>query len=247
VLLVLIDAGATHHVDVAVREYFRPDNEWGPAQARLGPIIDGLRPSRMLALCAISASGIAVMRRTWLPLIYVGLASSLGAATTLVAKFAVSRPDPYGEMSGVGGSFPSGHVIGVLVFPGLALLALTERSRWWQWSAVVAAALLMAWALLLSAAHWLTDVAGAGLLGVTLLVAFSLVPLRFRQPGSRRSTTPDAWEVDAAHRPTSHDGGKRAGAGRLPYTIAAPQATTKDPAGSASTAPARTTTEARPP
>ena len=64
-------------------------------------------------------------------------------------------------MSAVGGSFPSGHMVSVLVCLGGALLVVQQRPRWWEWVLVGLVDLAMGLSLLLQAAHWLTDVVGA--------------------------------------------------------------------------------------
>lgn len=76
------------------------------------------------------------------------------------------------------GTFPSGHAIRTAYFAVLsALYARSRMSNWalW-WLAIVAIAVVMAWARLYRSAHWPSDVLAGTLLGVSLaLVAWRLM------------------------------------------------------------------------
>jgi len=127
-----------------------------------------------------------------------------GAAvvTTLLAKFAVRSADPRGEMTATGGSYPSGHMVSVIVCLGCCALILWRTTRWWQWMLIAGVASAMAAALLFTAAHWPSDVLGGALLGVAVLGFASVPPLRssvFTSPAGaprpwarRTSRTPPA-------------------------------------------------------
>jgi membrane-associated phospholipid phosphatase len=88
----------------------------------------------------------------------------------LLVKRAVARTDPHHVLSSMG-SFPSGHVLVLLVCLGGLLLLVRRSPRWWQWTLVLLVDLAMATSLLLQAAHWLTDVVAGFVLGIAALAA----------------------------------------------------------------------------
>jgi undecaprenyl-diphosphatase len=117
-------------------------------------------------------------------------------------------------MSAFAGSFPSGHVVSVLVCLGGALIVLEPHSRWrhWAWALVLAAGAGMAHGMLIQSAHWLTDVAGGALLGISVLAAASAWG-----PGRRSAPRPEQQPVAQRGASGSPDGGFRAaGAPRQP-------------------------------
>jgi membrane-associated phospholipid phosphatase len=125
------------------------------------------------ALLAVFTSAWCVLRRSIRPAVFVGVVSRSAATLTVAAKIAVSRPDPHGLVANDGGSFPSGHMIGVIVCLGLAaLLALPHAGRW-IWFIPALGGGLMAVSLLLQAAHWSTDIAGGILLATGILTVAS--------------------------------------------------------------------------
>ena len=178
VLCVLVETGATASMDAAVRDELRPDNVWGPSQARLNPIIDGIDPPRALALLAVLGLVLALRRRSWWPVLYAGLVAVAAVGPLMVAKFAVARPDPRHEMTAIGGSFPSGHMLAVVVCLGGCLMLLVPRTRWWQWLPIVVIGGVMGAALVVCAAHWFTDVVGGALLAITMLGLLEAIPPR---------------------------------------------------------------------
>lgn len=188
VLTVLVAADATRDLDVAARDWFRPDDVWGQTQIRVDVVVEGLKPRNMVPFLALVAVVACVRRRSWRPAAYVALLAGVAGALTMATKVIVERPDPHQDMTAVGGSYPSGHTVTVLVCLGAALLVLQQRPRWWEWVVVVLAGTGMGLALLLQAAHWLTDVVGGLLLGVAVLVA--AVALRLR--GTDRRLLGDA-------------------------------------------------------
>lgn len=183
-LTIWVEAGGSTALDVAARDHFRPHDVWGPAQLRADWLVEGLKPRNTFALLAAVAILLALRRRelrtaAWL----VGLAGAT-IVTTLVVKVLTERPDPHHDLSTLGGSFPSGHVIGVLVCLAGCCLAVTGRPRWWCYALPAVVAALMGWALLLQGAHWLTDVLGGALWGTILLVAVSEALPRVGSPAA---------------------------------------------------------------
>ena len=60
-----------------------------------------------------------------------------------MVKFGVARPDPHAALSALGGSYPSGHVMAVLLCLGAIVLLLDESPSWRTWSLVFAAGAVM--------------------------------------------------------------------------------------------------------
>jgi undecaprenyl-diphosphatase len=132
-------------------------------------IVEGLRPMSTLLLMAGVAAALSLARRSARPLLVATAASLLMVGVTLGAKLLLHRPDPHGALSDHGGSFPSGHTATIVVCAGLVTMLLAPGARWWWWLATLLLGTLMAAALLVQTAHWVTDVAGGGLVGVTVL------------------------------------------------------------------------------
>lgn len=174
VLSILVAKGFTQELDSAVREWFRPDDVWGVHQLIFGNVVDGLAPPVAAALLATASGICAWRRRSTRPIVFAGLTASLAVMLTVVSKVILQRPDPHGGLSGYGGAYPSGHMVMLLVALGWTLLVLRAPATWWQWMGVALVALTMAVSLLVLATHWLTDVAGGTLIGLTLLAVVSI-------------------------------------------------------------------------
>jgi membrane-associated phospholipid phosphatase len=185
VLLVVLDLlvapGSTHHLDVVLRDRWRPDDVWGPDQRRAGFVTDLIGPPTAAAFLLLVASHCAVRKRSWRPLMYAGLVAVAGGTLAWLLKLQQGRTDPHGDLSSIG-SFPSGHVTALLVCVGAAVLVHRERTRWWEWLLVAAAGAVMIVGLLLQATHWFTDLAGGALLALAVLGAAAVLPLRFTPP-----------------------------------------------------------------
>ncbi len=199
-LTAMVATGACGAVDVAVREAFRPDDVWGPAQQMTGPLIDRLQPGRAFGLLALVSAGVSVMRRSWRPAAAAALAVGAASAATLVTKHAIGRADPHLDVYS-GGSYPSGHMVADLVSAGCVLLLLVQRTRWWMWLLfVLPVGAVMAVAMLFAAAHWFSDVIGGALLAAVVLALLSGSPLRHGSspgdPTERGQPTGDAPRVE---------------------------------------------------
>lgn len=171
VLTVLVATDATQDLDVDARDYFRPDDVWGTTQIRVDVIVEGLKPRNVAPLLVLVAVAVSLRRKSWRPAVFAGLLAGVAGVLTMLTKVILERPDPHDDMSAVGGSFPSGHMVSVLICLGGALLVVQQRPRWWEWVLVGLVDLAMGLSLLLQAAHWLTDVVGGLLLGVAVLAA----------------------------------------------------------------------------
>ena len=182
VLTVLVATHATKDLDVAARDYFRPDDVWGQTQMRVDVIVEGLKPRNMVALLALVTAATSLRRRSWRPTAYAALLAGVTGGLTLLTKLALERSDPHQEMTAVGGSYPSGHMVSVLVCLGGSVLLVHSRSHWWEWLVVGLVALAMGFSLLFQAAHWLTDVLGGTLLGLVIVAVASGWTLRDPPP-----------------------------------------------------------------
>lgn len=173
VLSLLVAAHVTRRVDARASEWFRPHDEWGRVQVLLMPVIDALEPRRVLVLLALVGAGVSIRRASLGPAARAALLGTATAALTLATKFALQRPDTKWELTALGGSYPSGHVVALIVALGGCLLILRRHARWWHWPVLGLVVGVMAAALLFTDAHWLTDVVGGSFLGVAVLATAS--------------------------------------------------------------------------
>jgi hypothetical protein len=166
--------------DTSTRYWFRPNDEWGPRQLRADHVVEGLRPTRILPLLAILVVIVCVVRRSIRPAVLAGFTVFLAAVLTVVSKVAVARPDTHNEISDYGGSFPSGHMVTIMVCGGLLTLLFRPRLDWGLWLLPAVAGAVMGLCLLLQAAHWTSDVLGGVLLAVVILAAAGAVSVSAR-------------------------------------------------------------------
>jgi membrane-associated phospholipid phosphatase len=181
VVTVLVVTGLTQSLDSQVIHHFRPtDDWWGDIQKRYSPWMSRLKPERMYALLAFTSLAMSLWRRSWWPAIFSAVLATTSAVLTLLLKFAIERPDPHGYVSSTGGSYPSGHIVAVLVCLVGCLFVAWPRVHWWLWMPVMAAMGLMTAGLLVAAAHWPTDVVGGAFLGLALVAVGSRLTIRRR-------------------------------------------------------------------
>jgi len=167
--------GATDHLDVSAREHFRPDLTWGENQQSANHVVFWLSPQRMALLLALGSAVVAAWRFTLWPLVQSALAVVAAGAVTLLLKVVVDRADPYGQHSGPGGSFPSGHSTMLLLCVGTGAMLISCPTRWWQRIGLVTIEVVLAVAMLTVALHWLTDIVGGALVAAVVLGLEALV------------------------------------------------------------------------
>jgi membrane-associated phospholipid phosphatase len=173
-LAVSVNLGLLNTFDSILREWARPDDVWGTSQIRAVYVVEGLRPAVLACLVAAYTVVFCVIRRSLRPVLFVGGVGLMTGALTVAAKMAVGRPDTHGAIAeSHGGSFPSGHTIGVIVCLGLAVLVAQPRARWWVWLIPAFAGGLMGVSLMLQAGHWSTDIVGGALLATAVLTVAS--------------------------------------------------------------------------
>lgn len=192
ILLLAVATGAAEPLDRSATDWLRPDNEWGPAQARLGPVIDALQPRRAYLLLGVVTAFVCLRRRDWRPAALAGYVAATSVVATVAIKVLTHRPDPNGAISSPGGSFPSGHVVSLIVCLGCCVLVAVRRTRVWQWVLVAVPPAVMATALAYAAAHWVTDLLGGALLGVATISWAASLPFRPGRPEKLHSVTEGA-------------------------------------------------------
>jgi membrane-associated phospholipid phosphatase len=171
VVTVLVVSGAVLPLDEWVIRSARPGDVWGEAQVRLAPWVPRLRPTMMLLLLAATSVTLSARRRSWTPAVLGLVLACVSTVFLLLVKLLVARPDPHGGLAASGGSYPSGHMVAVVVCLGGCGLLLGPRTRWWGWLVTLAAAGLLGTALVVTATHWPSDVVGGALLGLAVLTA----------------------------------------------------------------------------
>jgi membrane-associated phospholipid phosphatase len=189
----VVASGAADVLDVPVARHFRPDEAWGTPQDRVAPWLTRLSPVRMFALVATTSVAVAAWRRSWRPLAFGIIPPLVGSALTLVVKWTLARRDPLGGLSPDGGSYPSGHMVAVVVSVATCLLLVTPRVRWWWWAVAVGPCVVMVTSLVVTTTHWVTDVVGGCLLAGAVVAGSSRLRLR-RPPPVEQSAVPE-WEA----------------------------------------------------
>jgi membrane-associated phospholipid phosphatase len=172
-LAVVVDLGLLDRFDVIVREWARPHDVWGAAQLRADLVVEGLRPEVVAVLLATFTLAYCTKSRSLKPAAFAGSICVATVALTVALKIIVGRLDPHAVIGNDGGSFPSGHVIGVVVALGLVVLMVQPRTRRGKWLIPAFGGALMGACLLLQAAHWFTDIVGGALLATAILAAAS--------------------------------------------------------------------------
>lgn len=191
VLTLVVVSGAADSLDGTVARRFRPDEAWGEPQDRVAPWLTRLAPERMFALSAVTCLAVAARRRSWDSVAFGAVTGLCSVAATLLVKVALARVDPLGGISPDGGSYPSGHMVAVVVSVATCLLVLLRRVRWWCWLVLSVPSGVMAVSLVVTTSHWVSDVVGGALLaGAVVATATWLWPARHPRT---RSVVPE-WE-----------------------------------------------------
>ncbi|WP_052112961.1 phosphatase PAP2 family protein [Knoellia aerolata] len=178
-LTLVVATGSADTLDLRIAHHFRPtDAWWGDLQNTWSPWMSRLRPLHVMVLFATTVVGVCALRRSWWPMAFGATLSVAGVAALRLLQLVLARPDPHGYLEPGGGSYPSGHMLAVVVFLGGALLMVWPRVRWWWWASLAVPAGLMAAALVITVAHWPTDVLGGGLLALALVTGASRSTLR---------------------------------------------------------------------
>lgn len=186
VVAACVMSGLATAVDERIFELARPGDVWGSGQVRWALVVDAASPAVAAALLAVVAITVGLLNRTVRPAVVTAAAAAVAAVATLLVKLLLARPDPHSTGTGHGGSFPSGHTVGVVVCVGLAVHLLVPGARRWAEVAAGAAGAVMGLGLVVIGAHWATDGLGGLLLGLGVLVAATTGRGRPAEPGLRR-------------------------------------------------------------
>ena len=139
-------------------------------------------PIRVVVMVLLAA------KRRWLQLVAFGLAVATSEVMIGTMKALYERPRPLGGLLATHSfSFPSGHAVAVTAV-GIVIVLLPPGPRRWRWELQAAVfAGLMALSRTYLGVHWLSDVLGGTLLGVTLAVGWPAVlqEIRERRASSR--------------------------------------------------------------
>lgn len=171
VLTAAVARGVPDALDRRVLAWARPHDAWDSGQVRWAVVVEALRPPLAATALAVVAIAVCLVRRSPRPGLRVAAAAAAGVTVTLLVKVALARPDPHATGSGHGGSFPSGHTLGVVVCVGLALQLVRPGAGRWAWAAGGLAGTVMGVGLVVIGAHWVTDVVGGLLLGMAVVSA----------------------------------------------------------------------------
>lgn len=141
----------------------------------------------------VAVLAILVLRRHWVQLSAFILALVTSEAMIGTMKALYERPRPAGGLLATHSwSFPSGHAVaGAVTAVGIVIVLLPPGPRRWRWEVQAAVfAGLMALSRTYLGVHWLSDVVGGTLLGVTVAVGWPalLQELRERRMRSRAGT-----------------------------------------------------------
>ena len=128
------------------------------------------------------------VRRRWLQLSAFVLAVATSEPLIGILKELYERPRPVGGLYATDSfSFPSGHAIaGAVTAVGIVIALLPPGPRRWRWEVQAAVfAGLMALSRTYLGVHWLSDVVGGTLLGVTLAVGWPALLQELRERRAR--------------------------------------------------------------
>jgi membrane-associated phospholipid phosphatase len=166
-------------LDLAVRDAARTREEWGPQQTRAARVVGALEPSHLALPLGLVIAVLSLLRRSLRPFVVAAVVGLPVVLVTVATKWAMRRWDsnifPVGH-----GSFPSGHVVAVIMAFGLAVLLVRPHTVW-GWVLPIVMGCAMGAALIVARVHPATDVLGAGLLAGAALTAATATRLGQQQ------------------------------------------------------------------
>lgn len=189
VLCLLVHTGRLVTLDVRARYWFLPPGRWGAPQRLEDVVVDLCQPTVTGIVLGLAAAASSLRRRSPWPLVAALGLIVVAVSAVVVVKHTLAVPDIHGSTAHLGGSFPSGHMVGIVCFAGG--IVLLRRRRLLGWLAVVALTALVASCLLLTAVHWVTDVVAGALLGTALLLLAAQLPLWRPVPGLSPRPVPE--------------------------------------------------------
>ncbi|HVX54094.1 phosphatase PAP2 family protein [Nocardioides sp.] len=175
VLCYAVHTGPLVQVDLRARYWFLPPGRWGTPQRLEDVVVNLCQPTVTGIALGLVAAISSLRRRSPWPLVAALGLIALATSSVVVVKHTLAIPDIHGSTAHLGGSFPSGHMVGIVCFGGGIVLLRGRRLLGWLALAVLTT--LVASCLLLTAVHWVTDVAAGALLGTALLALAAQLPL----------------------------------------------------------------------
>lgn len=188
---IAVHVGALDPFDLLIRNLVRPRDVWGPDEVRAARVVHDLRPGLVVASLFLVTAGLSLLRRSLRPLLAVVVVGVPAAAVTVGSKWLMGTL--YDEPTPDYHSFPSGHMLTVVVAVGLVVLLLRPATRW-GWLLPFMTGVGMGAALIVAWVHPATDVIGGGLLAATALCCARAVGLGgwARRPVRRGEAVPCA-------------------------------------------------------
>ena len=141
-----------------------------------------------LIFVALFIGAVLLYHKKWFSFFWFGFSMGIiGMTVPLVLKNTIQRPRPTdGLMIRVGYSFPSGHAMGAIALYGLVIIlaAIYIRKAWLRYTMMIssfAIILIISWSRIHIGVHFLSDIMGSILLGLSLLIVSLVVLSHFRE------------------------------------------------------------------
>jgi hypothetical protein len=116
-------------LDIAVRSASRPGDVWGPVQIRAARIVHWLQPVHLAAPLLLVVAVLSMLRRSLRPFAVMAVVGGLVIIVALGTKWVMAHTET--DATPVAhGSFPSGHVVSVIIVFGLVVLLFRPCTRW---------------------------------------------------------------------------------------------------------------------
>ena len=143
---------------------------------------------RNLFYISLLIGAILLYKKEKLSFLWFGITIGfVGGVIPLVLKNVVRRARPTdGLMIRVGYSFPSGHTMGALALYGLIIIlaVIYIKKVWLRYTVIISSLttiLIVSWSRIHIGVHFLSDIMGSILLGLSLLILSWLVLSHFRE------------------------------------------------------------------
>lgn len=158
-----------------------------------------LYPQVLTVVVVVVCSFLAVFKQ-WRAATHLFLLNIANSSCIVIMRHLYHSQRPVGfVVDKASSSFPSGHVITSVVTLGfIAFLfcqTLKQKRHWIPYTTTGVVLFLLGFSRLYLGAHWLTDVIGAALLGLTLLLITLISYRRFPLTRSQFSLTPLKWSA----------------------------------------------------
>lgn len=147
---------------------------------------------RNLIYTALFIGAVLLYNKEKRSFLWFGISMAIsGGLAPLVVKNAIRRGRPTdGLMLRTGYSFPSGHTMGTLALYGLVIMlaAIYIRRSWLRYTVMIssfAIILIISWSRIHLGVHFLTDIIGSMMLGLSLLIVSWLALSYFRGSSER--------------------------------------------------------------